>query len=152
MKALTRAFMTIARSILDVVGRVIGWVTPVAEAPAPAFDDFDVGQKEIAASENRQEQEKKPDPVSEIRHALAMIARRQPLPNQRLQGVSEPIRNQLKSMTRNHAKALLATSDEQIERWLSTSMPPSVEIKRRSRRPRQAVKQRHDLGLVPTPS
>lgn len=147
MHAISRALKLMSRPILDAAGRVIGWVTPSPD-PTPA-DPVDLAEMEIADSRNSTAQTKKADPIAGIRHALLLIARGEPVPHDRLTGIRDTVKNQLRSMTRDHAKALLKVGDSDLERWLSTSMPPSVEIKRR--RPKAAPALRSELGLVPVP-
>ena len=149
LHAMARAFRTMTRPILDAAGRIIGWVTPASE-PLPA-DPVDQAQEEIADSRKSLSHAKKADPVAGIRHALLLIARGEAVPHDRLGGIRDTVRNQLRSMTKDHAKALLKVGDSDLERWLSTSMPPSVEIKRRQRRPGAALKPRSVPSLVPTP-
>lgn len=146
LHAMVRAFKTMARPILDAAGRNVGWVTPSPE-PMPS-DPIDLAQEEIADSRKSTVQTKRADPVAGIRHALLLIARGEAVPHDRLSGIRDTVKNQLRSMTRDHAKALLKVGDQDLERWLSTSMPPSIEIKRRRRRG-ASLKPQSGLRLAP---
>ena len=148
MHAMAHALKFMAKPVLDAAGRIIGWMTPAPEL-LPA-DPVYLAQEEIAESVNGPKM-KMPDPVSGIRHALLLIARGEAVPHDRLGGIRDTVRNQLGSMTKEHARALLQVNNQDLERWLSTSMPPSVEINRPGRRLTRPPGRRSELGLVPVP-
>lgn len=149
LHAISRALKLMSRPILDAAGRIIGWVTPSPE-PMPS-DPVDLAEAEIADSRKSTPHTKKPDPISGIRHALLLIARGEAVPHDRLSGIRDTVKNQLRSMTNEHARALLQVNNQDLERWLSTSMPPSVEVKRPERRQARTATLRSELGLAPAP-
>ena len=148
MHAMAHALESMAKPVLDAAGRIICWMTPAPE-PIPA-DPVDLAQGEIAESVKTR-QMKMTDPVSGIRHALLLIARGEAVPHDRLAGIRDTVRNQLRSMTKEHARALLQANNQDLERWLSTSMPPSVEIKRPGRRLTRTPGRRSVPVLAPAP-